>query len=76
MITITILSLAEKEEDKNGNKNVEVVDQLVFETLQESGFEKLVPGSRWDERDEEEKDDHDLRVEEPGNQGPMKTHFG
>jgi len=46
MITITILSLAEKEEDKNGNKNVEVVDQLVFETLQESGFEKLVPGSR------------------------------
>ena len=66
--------LTKKEEYEDGNENIEVVDELVLQTLEEPGLEELVPGPGWHERDEQKKDHHDLCVEEPGDQGPVQTH--
>ncbi len=36
--------LTKKEEYEDGNENIEVVDELVLQTLEEPGLEELVPG--------------------------------
>ena len=65
----------QEEQDQDSDQHVEVVDELVLEALKEARLEELAPRPARDQRDEEEEHHDDLRVQEAGNQGPVKTHL-
>ncbi len=66
--------VTKEKEHQNGYQNVEIVDELVLETLQKSRFEKFVPCLCWNEGDQEQKHRRNLRIQESGNQCPVQTH--
>jgi len=80
VVLVTVLAhLADgikEEEDQDSDENVEVVDQLVLQTLQEAGPEHLVPHSGRDEWDEQEHYDDNFSIETPRYKSPVETHLG
>lgn len=64
----------EEEQHQNGNQDIEVVDELILQSLEETRLEHLVPSTGRDEWDEQEDQGGNFSVEESGDQSPMQTH--
>ena len=69
-----VILLTQKEKNQNCHQYVEVVAQLILDSLQKSWFEKLAPylvGNEWYQKEEH---DSNFHIEKASNQSPVKTH--
>lgn len=65
----------QNENEENGEQHVEINLSLFAEHGEESGPEQSLPSHGTGQREDQQQDDGDLRVEESRDKGPNKTHF-
>lgn len=66
--------ITQEEDDEDGDEDVEVINELIFDAFEELALEQFVPGPGRDERQQHQDQEGDLGVEEAGDQGPVQTH--